>query len=90
MDDLGQLAGIADGTEGPNLSEQEIALMVAAGGGKYVGLLERISGKIETVVLFASPQTRTTLGLPISRLTVEAVCELIAKSDEVFARGGAR
>jgi hypothetical protein len=90
MDDLGQLAGIADGTEGRNLSEKEIALMVAAGGGKYVGLLERIPGRIETVVLFASPQTRTTLGLPISRLTVEAVCERIAKSDEVFARGGAR
>ena len=69
-----------------NLTECQIALIVATGGGRYVGLLEKIPGKIETVVLFRSPQTGTTLGLCVSRLNTEAVREQIAESDEVFAK----
>jgi hypothetical protein len=54
----------------PDLTEQEIALIVTAGGGRYVGLLQNIPGRLETVILFASPQTETTLGLRMSRFNV--------------------
>jgi hypothetical protein len=74
----------------PDLTEQEIALIVTAGGGQYVGLLQNIPGRMETVILFASPQTETTLGLRMSRFNVEAVRERIAKSDELFAKAAAR
>jgi hypothetical protein len=73
-----------------NLTEYEIALIVIAGGGRYVGLFHNIPGKMETVVLFASPQTKTTLGLRMSRFNAEAVRERIAKSDELFAKWAAR
>jgi hypothetical protein len=71
-----------------NLNEAEISSVVAAGGGRYVGVLKEIPGKMETVILFISPQTRTTLALPISHLTVEAVREHLAESDAAFS--GAR
>jgi hypothetical protein len=45
---------------------------------------------MESVVLFSSPRTRTTLSIPISRLTVEAVREHLAKSDATFAQAGAK
>ena len=67
-------------------SDHEIAWIVAAGGGRYVGLLRAIPGRMEPVVLFASPRTRTTLGLPLSRLTVQAVRRRIAESDAAFAK----
>jgi hypothetical protein len=70
----------------PDLTEEEIALIVSAGGGRYVGLLQNIPGRMETVILFASPQTETTLGLRMSRFNVEAVLERIAESDELFAK----
>jgi hypothetical protein len=70
----------------PDLTQQEIALIVTAGGGRYVGLLQNTPGRMETVILFASPQTETTLGLCMSRFNVEAVRERIAKSDELFAK----
>ena len=73
----------------PDLTEQEIALIVTAGGGRYVGLLQNIPGRMETVILFASPQTETTLGLCMSRFNVEAVRERIAESDELFAKAAA-
>jgi hypothetical protein len=71
-----------------NLSETDISSVVAAGGGRYVGVLKEIPGKMEPVILFTSPRTRTTLGLPTSRLTVEAVREHLAESDAAFS--GAR
>ena len=74
----------------PDLTEQEIALIVTAGGGRYVGLLQSIPGRMETVILFASVQTQTTLGLYMSRFNVEAVRECIAESDELFAKAAAR
>jgi hypothetical protein len=73
-----------------DLDEMEFALIVAAGGGRYVGVLNGISNQMESVVLFSSARTRTTLGIPISRLTVEAVREHLAESDATFARAGAK
>jgi hypothetical protein len=75
---------------GPALdqNETEFSSIVAAGGGRYVGVLKEIPGKMESIVLFNSPRTRTTLGLPTSRLTVEAVREHLAESDAAFS--GAR
>jgi hypothetical protein len=67
-------------------SDHEIAWIVAAGGGRYVGLLRAIPGRTEPVVLFASLQTKTTLALPLSRLTVRAVRRRIAESDAAFAK----
>ncbi|HSZ02006.1 MAG TPA: hypothetical protein VK788_21090 [Terriglobales bacterium] len=73
-----------------DLGEMEFASIVAAGGGRYVGVLKEIPNKMESVVLFSSPRTRTTLSIPISRLTVEAVREHLAKSDATFAQAGAK
>jgi hypothetical protein len=72
----------------PDQNEMEFSSIVTAGGGRYVGVLEAIPDKMESIVLFNSPRTKTTLGLPISRLTVEAVREHLAESDAAFA--GAR
>ena len=66
------------------LSEAEMFLIVRAGGGRYVGILNAIP-EMESVILFASPQTRTRLAIPISRLTVEAVREQLAESDASFS-----
>ena len=73
-----------------DLGEMEFASIVAAGGGRYVGVLKEIPNKMESVVLFSSPRTRTTLSIPISRLTVEAVRERLAESDATFAKAGAK
>jgi hypothetical protein len=53
-------------------------------------VLSEIPEKMESIVLFISPQTRTTLGIPISRLTVDAVCEQLAESDAAFAEAGSK
>jgi len=66
-------------------SEAEMSAIVEAGGGKYVGVLMAIPDKMESIILFLSPQTRTTLGVAISRLTVEAVREQLAESNATFA-----
>jgi hypothetical protein len=65
-------------------SEAEMSWIVEAGGGRYVGAMNEIAGKVECIVLFTSPRTRSTLALPSSRLTVEAVREQLAKSDAAF------
>jgi hypothetical protein len=67
------------------LSEAEISSIVEAGGGKYVGILLAIPQKVESVILYISPQTRTTLAIPISCLTVEAVRKQLAESNAAFA-----
>jgi hypothetical protein len=72
------------------LSEEEMSSIVEAGGGKYVGVLNEIPEKMESIILFISPQTRTTLGIPISRLTVEAVREQLAESDAAFIEAGSK
>ena len=71
-----------------HLSEAEISTIVEAGGGRYVGVLKEIPESMESIVLFISPQTKTTLGIPILRLTVEAVREQLAESDAAFAKAG--
>jgi hypothetical protein len=52
--------------------------------------MNEIPGKVDSVVLFTSPQTRSTLGLPSSRLTVEAVREQLANSDAAFNQAGSK
>ena len=73
-----------------DLCEMEFSSIVVAGGGRYVGVLKEVPDKMESVVLFSSPRTRTTLGVPISRLTVEAVREHLAESDAEFAGAGTK
>jgi hypothetical protein len=72
------------------LSEAEMSSIVEAGGGRYVGVLSEIPGKRESIILFMSPQTKTTLGIPISRLTVEAVREQVAESNAAFTEAGSK
>jgi hypothetical protein len=72
------------------LSEAAISSIVNAGGGRYVGVLNAIPDKTESIILFVSPQTRTTLGIPISRLTAEAVRDQLAESDAAFAEAGSK
>jgi len=72
------------------LSEAEMSSIVEAGGGKYVGVLSEIPEKMESIILFISPQTRTTLGIPVSRLSVEAVREQLAESDAAFTQAGSK
>lgn len=71
-------------------SEPEMSSIVEAGGGKYVGVLNEIPEKMESVILFISPQTRTTLGIPISHLTVDAVRERLAESDAAFTEADSK
>ena len=73
-----------------DLGETDFSSIVAAGGGKYVGVLKEIPNKMEPIVLFNSPRTRTTLGIRISSLTAEAVREHLAESDAAFAEAGAK
>jgi hypothetical protein len=70
------------------LNEAEMSSIVEAGGGRYVGVLKEIPETMESIVLFISPQTKTTLGIPMSRLTVEAVLEQLAESNASFAESG--
>ena len=74
----------------PLLSEAEMCSIVKAGGGKYVGMMNEIPGRMESIVLFISPQTKSTLGLPISGLTAEAVREQLAESDAAFNGSGSK
>ena len=74
----------------PDLGETDFSSIVAAGGGKYVGVLKEIPNKMEPIVLFNSPRTRTTLGIRISSLTAEAVREHLAESDAAFAEAGSK
>jgi hypothetical protein len=74
----------------PQLSEAEIYSVVVAGGGKYVGVLKELPGNMESVILFSSPRTRTTLSLTISQLTAESVSEHLAESDAEFAEAAAK
>jgi|SRR5580692_4245851 hypothetical protein len=70
-----------------SLSEAEISAIVEAGGGKYVGILKGVPEKSETIVLFISRVTKSTLCIPILRLTVEAVRKQLAESDAAFSKG---
>ena len=67
------------------LNEAKVCSIVEEGGGRYVGFLKNFIEQTEFIVLFISPQTRSTLGVPISQLTVEAVREHLAESNATFA-----
>jgi hypothetical protein len=41
---------------------------------------------MESIVLFISLQTKTTMAVPLSRLTVEAVREQLVESDAAFKK----
>ena len=72
------------------LSEAEMCSVVEAGGGKYIGVMNEIPGKLEAIVLFISPQTRSTLGLPTSRLSVAAVREQLTESNAAFSQASSK
>lgn len=74
----------------PRLSESELFSVVVAGGARYVGVLKELPGDMESVILFSSLRTRTTLSLPISSLTVDSVREHLAESDAEFAEAAAK
>jgi hypothetical protein len=78
------------GAMATRLKEDEMSSIVEAGGGNFVGVLNEIPGKMESIVLFISPQTRTTLGIPVSRLTAEAVREQLAESNAAFAEADSK
>jgi hypothetical protein len=72
------------------LSEAEASSIVEAGGGRFVGFFDGIPERMESIVLFISPQTKTTLSIPISRLTPEAVIEQLAESNAAFSETGSK
>lgn len=71
----------------PSLNEAEIASIVEAGGGRFIGMLKKVPEKSEAIVLFISRETKSTLAIPISQLTVEAVREQLAESNAAFRTG---
>jgi hypothetical protein len=71
----------------PSLNEAEISSIVEAGGGRFIGVLKEAPGKLEAFVLFISPKTKSTLAIPISQLTAEAVRKQLAESDAAFSTG---
>jgi hypothetical protein len=75
----------SNGTD-PDLNEAEISSVVETGGGRYLGVLKEVSQETEAIVLFISRQTRSTLAIPISRLTVQAVRRQLAESDAAFSK----
>jgi hypothetical protein len=72
------------------LGEPAFSSIVAAGRGSYVGVLKEIPDKMESLVLFNSPRTGTTLAIPIPHLTAEAVREHLAESDAACAGADAK
>ena len=70
----------------PVLNVPEISSIVEAGGGKYIGVLKEAGEKTEVLVLFISRQTKSTLAIPISRLTAEAVRRRVAESNSAFSK----
>jgi hypothetical protein len=71
----------------PSLNETEISSIVEAGGGRFIGVLKKVPEKSEAIVLFISPKTKSTLAIPISQLTVEAVRKQLAESNAAFSTG---
>ena len=71
----------------PSLNEAEISSIVEAGGGRFIGVLKKVPEKSEAIVLFISPKTKSTLAIPISQLTVEAVRKQLAESNAAFSTG---
>jgi hypothetical protein len=68
------------------VTEQQHRETVERGGGIYRALWDAKMPGIEPIVLFDSPFSRSTLGLPISRMSVEAVARQIQQSNELFKK----
>lgn len=64
---------------------KELRLDVEAGGGKWVGLQEDLTGE-NALVLFDSPVTHTTLALPWPDVTAESVRKRIERSNRKFQK----
>ena len=58
---------------------------VEAGGGRYVGIQERLRGV--ALCLFDDPETGTTLSVPLPDLTAEAVRARLAESRKLVTKG---
>lgn len=68
------------------MKSSEIELLkyhVKAGGGEWLGIQETIPPGPD-LVLFYSPQTRSTLALPVSEISIENVSSHIARSNRKF------
>jgi hypothetical protein len=85
LSEVGTMKTGSNGTD-PVLDEAEISSVVETGGGRYIGVLKEASQEAEAIVLFISRQTRSTLTIPVSRLTVEAVRRQLAESDAAFSK----
>jgi hypothetical protein len=70
----------------PVLSAKEnlLKIQVELGGGIFRAYWDADMRGIEPMVLFDSPQTKSTLGLPVSKVSASAVREQIRKSDAAF------
>lgn len=66
------------------ICEKTVYEIVRRGGGIYVGIDNLIPGEREPHAHFSSPQTGTTLCLPLSKLTPENVAARIEKSNREF------
>jgi hypothetical protein len=77
-------------SELPTISVKEMHYRIAvqAGGGIWRGLFKSFRDKngvlTEPIVLFASPNTETCLGLSVSQLCERTVRKTIANSDALF------
>ena len=58
--------------------------MVALGGGIFRALWDAEMTGFEPIVLFDSPQTKTTLGLRISKMSADAVRREIRESNKIY------
>ena len=81
------------GARGPSVQSREASLssveicakvMVELAGGIFLGLLPAIPRRSEPLILFKSPQTKTTLGILLSELNAELVRKILAASDAAF------
>ena len=60
---------------------------VEAGGGRYVGIQERLVVGKPALILFDDPETGTTLSVPLPDLTAEAVRVRLAESRKLVTKG---
>ena len=68
----------------PSIKSILLQTMVELGGGIFRAHWDADMTGIEPMVLFDSPKTKSTLGLPVSKVSAQAVREQIRKSDEAF------
>lgn len=68
----------------PSIKTLHLQAMVELGGGVFRAHWDAEMIGIEPMVLFDSPKTKSTLGLPVSKVSAAAVREQIRKSDEAF------